>query len=287
VGTSGAYGGSSSTAWTAVRDAWSALNDDEAGASEAEGEPADISGGDPDGQPTPQSPSAYDELGRALSQALGAGRAPAATPSLSALLPGGGKGGANRGGGSASGGVGGYSGRSGTRTSRVGAQQAARGGAAVGAAYAYRARDGAALGQYGVSLAELDSLSVRMRCARLLDLVLGDAGHPDEAAVRRAAAQQLKRILDPALEPPSAVEAVRDLVGEITLQLGLVELRDQILAGSATAEAATKKENGLRSWIRAKLRGLNLGKYGTITSTDCHRAAYSLWRDAQRLLATS
>jgi len=53
------------------------------------------------------------------------------------------------------------------------------------------------------------------------------------------------------------------LVGEITLQLGLVELRDQILAGSATPEAATKEENGLRSWIRAKLRGLNLGKYGT------------------------
>jgi len=83
------------------------------------------------------------------------------------------------------------------------------------------------------------------------------------------------------------VEAVRDLVGDITLQLGLVELRDQILTGSATAEAVTKEENGLRSWIRVKLRGLNLGKYGTVTSTDCHRAAHSLWRDAQRLIAAT
>lgn len=282
MGTSGAYGGSSSTAWTAVRDAWTSLSDDDAANSADGSDPADLPNVGANFEPAQQSPSAYADLGRLLGQALGAGRAPVAAPSLSGLLP---HRGARGAGGGAGGEAGGYSGRSGTRTSRVGAQQAARGGAAVGAAYAYRTRDGDALGQYGTSLAELDSLTIRMRCARLLDLVLGDAGHPDEAAVRRAAAQQLKRILDPALDPPSAVEAVRDLVGEITLQLGLVELRDQILAGSATPEAATKKENGLRSWIRAKLRGLSLGKYGTVTSTDCHRAAYSLWRDAQRLIA--
>jgi hypothetical protein len=123
-----------------------------------------------------------------------------------------------------------------------------------------------------------------MRCARLLDLALGDAGHPDEAAVRRAAAQQLKKILDPSVEPPPAIEAVRDLVGEITLQLGLVELKDQILAGATTPEAATRREKGPRSWIRAKIRGLNLGAYGAVSSTDCHRAAYRLWRYAQRLI---
>ena len=43
-------------------------------------------------------------------------------------------------------------------------------------------------------------------------------------------------------DPPSAVEAVRNLVGEISGQRGLVELRDQILTGSATPEATTKKE---------------------------------------------
>lgn len=154
----------------------------------------------------------------------------------------------------------------------------------MGAAYAYRARDAAALAQYGTTLAELDSLSPRMRCARLLDLVLGDAGHPDEAAVRKAAAQQVKKIADPAQPVPPAVESLREMVGEITLQLGLVELRDQILANTTTPAAATKKENGLRSWIRAKVRGLDLGKYGTVTSTDCHRAAHALWRDAQRLI---
>ena len=47
------------------------------------------------------------------------------------------------------------------------------------------------------------------------------------------------------------------------------------------------RRRSLRSWIRAKLRGLNLGTYGTVTSTDCHRAGYSLWPDAQRLIAAA
>jgi hypothetical protein len=291
MGTSGAYGGSSSAAWDSVRDAWTGLPDgDAAGADNPPDQPPEESGSATSGQDQ-QNLGSYDELGRALGRALGAGRANSTPPPLSSLLTPrrGGNGGAGGGGGGGAGnGAGGaYTGRSGTRTGRVAAQQAARGGAAVGAAYAYRNRDGAALGQYGISLAELDGLSVRMRCAKLLDLVLGDAGHPDEAVVRRAAAQQVKRILDPSLEAPSAVEAVRDLVGEITMQLGLVELKNQILAGSATADAATKKENGLRSWIRAKLRRLDLGRYGTVSASDCHRAAYRLWQDAQQLIATT
>ena len=284
MGTSGAYGGSNSAAWNAVRDAWTSLSGDEATDAEAEdGDPAE----DATGQDSPPDLTRFDELGRFLGQALVPGYSPAAPPPLPSLLRRSAGGGAGGGGGGGASTPSGYSGRSGTRTSRVGAQQAARGGAAVGAAYAYRNRDADALSQYGISLAELDGLSVRMRCAKLLDLVLGDAGHPDEAAVRRAAAQQLKRILDPSAEPPTAAEAVRDLVGEITLQLGLVELKNQILSGSATAESATKKENGLRSWIRAKLRGLDLGKYGSVTSTDCHRAAFRLWRDAQRLIGAT
>lgn len=282
MGTSGAYGGSNSTAWNAVREAWTGLDTDDPASQDPVGDPPN-----PDEQEAQEDSATYDGLGRLLGQALTPGYSPAAPPSLPSLLarhPGSSAGAGAGGAGAASGG---YTGRSGTRTSRVAAQQAARGGAAVGAAYAYRNRDAAALGQYGISLADLDGLSIRMRCAKLLDLVLGDAGHPDEAVVRRAAAQQVKRVLDPTTDPPSAVEALRDLVGEITLQLGLVELKDQILAGRTTAESATKKENGLRSWIRAKLRGLDLGKYGTVSSTDFHRAAHRLWRDAQRLISAT
>ncbi len=164
-------------------------------------------------------------------------------------------------------------------------RQAASGGAVIGAATAYRDRDAEALGAYGLTLAELDALTPRNRCARLLDLVLGDAGHPDEAAVRKAAAQQVKRILNEGT-PPNAAQAVRDFVGEMTMQLGLVELRDQILAGSATAAQVTQKERGLRQWITAKLRNLDLGRYGRITATECHQTAARLAHDALRLLRT-
>jgi hypothetical protein len=124
-----------------------------------------------------------------------------------------------------------------------------------------------------------------MRTARLLDLVLGDAGHPDEAVIRKAAAEQVKKILDPDAVPPSAAESVRDFIGEITLQYGLVELQDQILSGATSGQQATYKENGLRQWIRAKLRALDLGQYGAVTVANCHGVAYALWRDALRLIA--
>jgi hypothetical protein len=124
-----------------------------------------------------------------------------------------------------------------------------------------------------------------MRTARLLDLVLGDAGHPDEAIIRKAAAERVKKILDADAAPPTAVESVREFVGEITMQYALVELKDQILSGAMTGQQATYKEKGIRGWIRAKLRGLDLGKYGAVTATTCHTAAHGMWRDALKLIA--
>lgn len=272
MGTSNAYGGSSGAAWEAVREAWAGLGD----------------GVDVPAQDTPSDsppvPPEYDDLGQALGQALMPPVRPGPAPSLPSLLPRSRGSGGGGGGGTGGGETGGYAGQVGGRTRRSVALQAARGGAAVGAAHAYRARDAAALSQYGITLAELDALSPRMRCAKILDLVLGDAGHPDEAAVRKASAQQVKKIIDPTQPDQTTVESLRDMIGEITLQLGLVELTDQILANTTTPAAATKKENGLRSWIKAKVRGLDLGKYGTVSSTDCHRAAHALWVDAQRLI---
>jgi hypothetical protein len=88
-------------------------------------------------------------------------------------------------------------------------------------------------------------------------------------------------------DPPSAVEAVPELGG-----------RDHSAtwAGRATRpdphrqrhpEGDDEGRRSLRSWTRAKLHGLNLGTYGTVTPADCHRAAYSMWPDAQRLIAAA
>ncbi len=282
MGTSGAYGGSGSAAWEAVREGWAGLGD--AGAPAA----ADGAANPPPSEQPPDTPPppdpAYDALGHALANALAPPRRHGQAPPLAALLPRPrGSGGGPSGGGGA--GTDGYGGRAGGRSGRNAPLQAARGGAAIGAATAYRERDATALARYGATLDELDRLSPRMRTARLLDLVLGDAGHPDEAVIRKSAAEQVKKILDQDAVPPSAAESVRNFIGEITLQYGLVELKDQILSGATTGRQATYKEQGLRQWIRAKLRTLDLGQYGAVTAANCHGVAYALWRDALRLIA--
>jgi len=281
VGTNDAYGGSNSSAWNEFRQAWAAAGAPPSGG--ADSEPGDQGPGEP-AEPPGVPPDALEALAAALARALlGSATGTATQPTLASLLPRRyGHGGTGTGGAV---GTPGTPGRPGGRSGRQLQQQAARGGAAVGAATAYRQRDAAGLLQYGITLEELDALTPRMRCARLLDLVLGDAGHPDEAAVRKAAAQQVKRILNPDEPSPSAVESVRDFIGEMTLQIGLVELRDQILASQTTGQDATRKERGLRQWIAAKIRALDLGRYGAVTSADCHRAAYVMIRDALRLLS--
>ena len=285
MGTSGAYGGSGARAWIEVRDAWGDLDAESLPDSAPPTAPGDDSGED---RPDP----ALDRLGTAIADALWRGDRETRLPRpplipLSSLLPrtrGSSAGGGGGAGGAATGRTG-TSRRSGGRFGRQVLRQAASGGAAIGAATAYRDRDAEALGAYGLTLAELDALTPRNRCARLLDLVLGDAGHPDEAVVRKAAAQQVKRILTEGA-PPSPVQAVRDFVGEMTMQLGLVELRDQILRGAATTSQVVQKERGLRQWITAKLRSLDLGGYGRVTATDCHQAAARFAHDALRLLRT-
>ncbi|OUS91938.1 hypothetical protein CA951_31205 [Rhodococcus sp. NCIMB 12038] len=121
----------------------------------------------------------------------------------------------------------------------------------------------------------------------MLDIVLGDAGHPDDAALRKAAGEQVKKIILAGSDAPapSAGESIRSFVGEMTLQLSLVELRNQILAGVTSPQVATRKERGLRQWITAKLRNLDLAAYGKVTAVTCHQVAANLTRDALVLLA--
>ena len=164
--------------------------------------------------------------------------------------------------------------------------QAARGGSAIGAAAAYRDRDSATLAGYGLTLEELDELSPRMRCARILDIAIGQAGHPDEQAMRQASLEQIKALLaaDPDVSRISGLEAIRNFIGELTVRLGLIELRDQILANSVTAKQAHQRETGLRHWVKAKINRLDLGRYGTVTTRDFHQVARQMSADVLRLL---
>lgn len=281
MGTNGAFGGSDAAAWEQARDQWTALGGSSGNAAEDSG-PNDSpqEGGDP----------AFDPLITAIAEALIGEDPDARRPSvptfpLSATLP---RRGSGRGGGTAGGGGGGTGlagGGSSSGARRV-TSQAARGGNAIGAATAYRDRDAAALAGYGLTLDELDALSPRMRYGRILDVAIGQAGHPDEQAMRQASLEQIKALLagDADAAKPTGLEAIRDFVGELTVRLGLIELRDQILANTVTAKQAHQRETGLRQWVKAKVGKLDLGRYGMVSTRDFHQVARQMSADVLRLL---
>lgn len=288
MGTNASYGGSTGKDWTAVRQQWTGLGGADLPASD--GKPQDDTApGDvpvpPDFQPSP----GLEALGQALADALGRGlpRNPNSDVPLTSLLPrrrGGDGGGGGGGAGAAGGGSSGNAGRGSGRTRQQIPQQAARGGAAIGAAIAYRDRDAAALGDYGVTLAELDAMGPRQRNNAILDLVLGDAGHPDEAAVRAAALEQVKVLTSGQATDRTAAEAVRAFIGQLVVQVGLVELKDQILAKTTSRSEAKRRETSLRQWVASKVRTLDLAKYGSVTSRDCHKVASRMASDALKLM---
>jgi len=125
-----------------------------------------------------------------------------------------------------------------------------------------------------------------MRCARILDVAIGQVGHPDEQAMRQASLEQIKVLLasGPESSNLSGLEAIRNFIGELTVRLGLIELRDQILANSVTAKQAHQRETGLRQWVKAKVNKLDLGSYGTVTTRDFHQVARQMSADVLRLL---
>ena len=80
------------------------------------------------------------------------------------------------------------------------------------------------------------------------------------------------------------MESVRDFIAELTVRLGLIELRDQYLAQMMTAAESRTREKGLRQWVRAKVARLDLTRYGRVSTTDLHQVARQMSADVLRLL---
>jgi hypothetical protein len=160
---------------------------------------------------------------------------------------------------------------------------AARGGTAIGGAYALLQGDAAALADLGLDLNELRNLSPRMQCARILDAVLGDGGHPDDAALRRAAAEELKAIILSG-QPPSEIDALRGFVTHFVFQLCLVEIQRDITSGAMDSTQAARMEKRLLGYIDARVRLLDFPHQGRLPIARFKEAAAKLTQDAIRIL---
>lgn len=177
----------------------------------------------------------------------------------------------------------GSTGRRGSGSSRTVRQGAARGGAALGAAYALRQGDAGALAAVGLDLDELRTLSPTRQCIRILDAVLGEGGHPDDYALRRAVATAIKEALQ-SDQPPDEVDALRGLVANFVLQIALVELESELASGQVAPSEAAHRESRMRRWIRSRVRLVQFPTSGRLPVTRFREAAARLSQEAIRIL---
>jgi hypothetical protein len=275
MGMSGAYGGSGRQEWSDARDLIEDLPSSR--------------GGDGDGgadQPVEDLLSAVAEALVGEDPELADPETTPAAPSLAELLP---RPGTATGGGGGSGGGGvvrgltGSSGRRGSGSRRTVARGAARGGAVLGAGYALRRGDAAALSDLGLDLDELRALSPVRQCARILDAVLGEGSHPDEHALRKAATAALKEILVNA-EPPGEADALRIFIANYLFQLALVELQAQLDSGTIAPDQAAEREHGIRRWAQRRVQVAQLPDAGRLTIVRFTALAAQLAREAVRIL---
>jgi hypothetical protein len=139
------------------------------------------------------------------------------------------------------------------------------------------------LAEIGLDLEELRALGPRSQCARILDAVLGDGGHPDETALRAAAVEQLKAIIIQET-PPSESDALRGFIAAFVFQMGLVELRSDLAKGAIDAVEASKKEGRMRRYIDKRVSALQVPTGGSMKIADFSSQADRLVREAIGLL---
>lgn len=264
MGTSGSWGGSERQSWERARQ----LFDSAVGAQGDTGIPTLV-------QAIADAP--IDEDPAALNPVIAPEAEPLILPRSVRLRD-------QSGGGSGAGGAGGVrssgTGRSGGGSRRSVGRSAGRGGLALGAAYALRRGDAAALGELGLDLTALEAMSPREQRLALLNATLGDANHPDEFALRRAADEFLKAILT-SESVPEPVDLLRDFIARLIHNLGIVELMRQIDDGVVDAPAAAKKEKNIGAWITTRLRRETFKIQGSLVSLSEFQAT------AARLSATA
>jgi hypothetical protein len=269
MGTSGSYGRSGQPAWDRARQAFDDLAGDARGGQappggdeepETGGEPAP--GGDAASPGTLSPDPAAAAVVTAVLDALGREDndirrpAPPIYPIASLLPHRGRSGGGGGGGGGGSSGSSGGSGRAGQGSPRRVGHSAQRGAAALAAGYALRQGDTATLAELGLDLADLQTKSPARQCVAILKAVIGDGNHPDDQALKLAAAAQLKAVLaEPT--PPSVVDSIRNFIANFVIELSVIELQARHRAGVA-AQNIRDAEYRMRRYVLARVRNITV-----------------------------
>lgn len=232
MGTSGAYGGSGSTAWKQVHELSGQMDPNPSPSSGAAANPA------------PHAPGP-EELAAAIAKALRlASHAPPTWHPLSAGRPSRGGGTTTSRGGSTSRGTGGAR------------STASRAGSALTAGYAVASGDRGMLAQVAPTLRldDLRSLSTEERCEAILNATLGPPGSPDDEVLRRASFEALIELSNGEVTEATPVDTVQVFAEHYLYELAIRELTADTSTANRTVDDIIRLEHSLRDYIHEELK---------------------------------
>lgn len=268
MGTQDAYGGS--VGWNDTRrdtDDWldtGAGSDGGSGHGDGGDGDAPLPGDEPpspgDQAPTPTLPDRIDpRIARILAGV--AGRLAAAGGGVPSTLGGGG---GRRGAGGGTGGGGG----------RGRGRAAASGGVAIAGAYGLRSGDADALGDAGLSLADLDGLSPFQQAQRIVDAASGPSALIEQDEIREVNANFMWWSIQQD-QPPSPTELVKAWVTEFVYRTWLTEAGSVLRDGTRDGAATHALEREVRVTLEAAASRVNLPTDG-LRATDFQGAINQL-----------
>ena len=229
MGTSGAYGGSGSSSWEAVHDAYS-----------------DAATATGPGPSAAQIENFVNSFMTALARSMGQTSGPARFPlsSLRLTRPGGG--------------VGQSSSTSSGGGRRNLGRQAARGAAAVAGAHALRTGNTEILTELGLDVEHISSLPPgREQCIYIVNTLLGAPSHPDEVALAAATLRTMVEV-QKASEAMSPEHTMEMFLQNLAYEQVLVELTSQRRSDSITPQRAKQIEDRAKKFLRASVTALRL-----------------------------
>jgi hypothetical protein len=279
MGTSGAFGGSTTAPWQKVQSLLDGDASPAAGAADgAVTDEGTIGGDDPvDQQGAP--PDYVAQLAAAIAEALKADD-PSIRPRFARPRRSGDS-------GLFIGDVAGTRARGSSATPPTGRRRIARGsaraGRAIGAGYALARRDAAALAEYGLDLGELSSKSRVEQMLAIADAFDDSSAGPDDLILRQALIRQLNRVLgDP---PPEPIEALRDLAVDYTFGLALIEIEAYATRAGHDSAVVIALEADIRSFIEVTAgRSLNLEGATLVTPSQFEHGCQEIVRSLLAVL---
>jgi hypothetical protein len=266
MGMQGAYGGSAG--WSDTRRDTQDWLDTGAGSG---GDGGQGDGGDRDTPPPGEEPPSHgdqappatlpDRIDPHIARILAgvAGRLAAAVGGASSMAGGSGRRGASGGTGGGSGGRG---------------RAAASGGVAIAGAYGVRSGDAGALGDAGLSLADLDGLSPFQQAQRIVDAASGPSALIEQDEIREVNANFMWWSIQQD-QPPSPTELVKAWVTEFVYRTWLTEAGSVLRDGTRDGAATHALEREVRVTLEAAASRVTLPTDG-LRATDFQAAINQL-----------